>query len=421
MTGRNSTGLEVAYVLSDPGIPVGGTKGASVHVESLCAALSRRGVDVTLYAARVSGPMTSRGSDTVRVIPIDVGPVSSGDNADTSRIEAVEKFFDNVERHMSVRKPSCIVERLSLFAGRGATLAKSLGVARIVEVNAPVAEERKRHFGLRFEEEAREAEHRALSDAQVVAVSAPLASWAIHMGACSASVIANGADVDRLDPSRLSVLAPTTRRRLGFSMSQPVIGFAGSFKPWHGLDVLIDAVSLIAGSVQLGLLIVGDGPERDRVTDSLRGLPPGATVVTTGAVAFSRVPEHLAAMDIAAAPYVATDLFYFSPLKVVEAMAAGRTVVASDFPPIRQLVGETGVLVAPGSSDLLAQALHRLISDTGTRRLLGASARARAVERCSWSAVADALIAEILAASGASSDASAPDAMQMGRSKGAGK
>jgi glycosyltransferase involved in cell wall biosynthesis len=418
---RGSAGLEVAYLLPDPGIPVGGTKGASVHVESLCAALSRLGVDVTLYAARVSGPMTSRGSDTVRVIPIDVGPVASGAKAEATRISAIETFFDGVERHLTARKPSCIVERLSLFAGRGAELAKSLGVARVVEVNAPVAEERRRHFGLRFEEEACRAEHRALSNARVVAVSAPLASWAIGMGASTASVVANGADVDGLDPSRLSLLAPRTRRRLGFSMSQPVIGFAGSFKPWHGLDVLIDAVALIAGSVQLGLLIVGDGPERARVTDLLRRLPDGVTVATTGAVAFSRVPEYVAAMDIAAAPYVATDTFYFCPLKVVEAMAAGRAVVASDFPPIRQLVGETGVLVSPGSSHSLAQALYALVSDANARDILGSSARARAVERSSWSSVAEALVAEIFAALDASSEASASRGLRIGSRKGAGR
>lgn len=398
MIRHEMAGLEVAYLLPDPGIPVGGSKGASVHVESFCAALARRGVDVTLYAARVAGPMTARGSESVRVVPIDVGTVSSGIKADTSRIDAAKAFFDSVERLLAFREPNCIVERLSLFAGRGSALAESLRLPRVVEINAPVAEERKRHFGLRLEDCARQAESHALRGARVVAVSAPLASWALDMGAATATVIANGADVDGLDPNLLSFLAPITRNRLGFSKSVPVVGFVGSLKPWHGVDVLIDAVSVLADTMQLGLLIVGDGPERDRLSASLGRLSPRVTAVMTGAVALPRVAEHIAAMDIAVAPYLANDFFYFSPLKVVEAMAAGRAVVASDFPPIRDLLGETGLFAIPGDSTSLAQSLGRLVGDPEGRRLLGATARARAVERSSWAAVADAVLHEVAVA-----------------------
>lgn len=396
--GRNHAGLSVAYLLPDPGIPVGGTKGASVHVESLCAALARQGVDVTVYASRVAGPMTTRGSESVRVVPVDVGAVSSGERADLTRIDAANTFFDTLERLLRIREPSCIIERLSLFAGRGTEMARGLGLARVVEVNAPVAEERKRHFGLRLEDYARRAESAALRGAHVVAVSAPLAAWALDMGASAATVVANGADIERLDPNLLSFLAPSARSRLGFSKSTPVVGFVGSLKPWHGVDILIDAVSMLAETIRLGLLIVGDGPEHDRLRDYVGKLSPNVTSVMTGAVELSRVPEHIAAMDIATAPYAANDYFYFCPLKVAEAMAAGRAVVASDFPPVRDLLGTAGVLVEPGDSAALARSLERLVHDPETRRLLGATARARAVERSSWSAVADAVLDEVSAA-----------------------
>ncbi len=399
MIRHEHAGLEVAYLLPDPGIPVGGSKGASVHVESLCAALARRGVDVTLYAARVAGPMTARGSESVRVVPIDVGSVSSGQEADASRISAANSYFDHVERLLSFREPRCIIERLSLFAGRGSQLADNLGVARLVEVNAPIAEERKRHFGLNLESAARQAESDSLKGASVVAVSEPLARWALDMGASRARVIPNGADIEGLDPNLLSFLAPITRSRLGFAKSTPVVGFIGSLKPWHGVDVLIEAVSLLGQTMQLGLLIVGEGPEHDRLSKSVSRLAPQVNAVMTGAVELSRVAEHIAAMDISVAPYSANDFFYFSPLKVVEAMAAGRAVVASDFPPIRDLLGSAGVLVTPGDSASLARSLQRLAAEPETRRLLGATARARAVERSSWSSVADAVLGEMATAS----------------------
>ena len=398
MIRHEHAGLEVAYLLPDPGIPVGGSKGASVHVESLCAALARHGVDVTLYAARVAGPMTARGSESVRVVPIDIGHVSSGKQADTLRIDAANAYFDKLERFLSFREPGCIIERLSLFAGRGSQLADGLGLARLVEVNAPVADERKRHFGLSLEEVARQAESDALCGASVVAVSEPLARWALDMGARTARVIPNGADVDGLDPNLLSFLAPITRSRLGLAKSTPVIGFIGSLKPWHGVDVLIEAVSRVSQTMQVGLLIVGDGPEYGRLSESLGRLAPQATAVMTGAVQRSHVAEHIAAMDISVAPYAENDSFYFSPLKVVEAMAAGRAVVASDFPPIRDLLGPAGVLVTPSDPESLAQSLERLLAEPETRRLLGATARARAVERSSWSGVADTVLSELAAA-----------------------
>ena len=397
MIRHDNAELEVAYLLPDPGIPVGGSKGASVHVESLCAALARRGADVTLYAARVTGPMTTRGSESVRVVPIDVGNVSSGQRADTSRIDAANAYFDNVERFLTFREPGCIIERLSLFAGRGSQLADDLGLPRLVEVNAPIADERKRHFGLSLETVARQAEFDALCEASVVAVSEPLARWALDMGAGTARVIPNGADVEGLDPNLLSFLAPITRSRLGFAKSTPVIGFVGSLKPWHGVDVLIEAVSLLGQTMQIGLLIVGDGPEYGRLSEFAGRLAPQVTTVMTGAVDLSRVAEHIAAMDISVAPYVENDFFYFSPLKVVEAMAAGRAVVASDFPPIRDLLGAAGVLVTPSDPGSLAQSLERLLAEPETRRLLGATARARAVERSSWSTVADTVLSELAA------------------------
>ncbi len=397
MIRHDNAELEVAYLLPDPGIPVGGSKGASVHVESLCAALARRGADVTLYAARVTGPMTTRGSESVRVVPIDVGNVSSGQRADTSRIDAANAYFDNVERFLTFREPGCIIERLSLFAGRGSQLADDLGLPRLVEVNAPIADERKRHFGLSLETVARQAEFDALRGASIVAVSEPLARWALDMGAGTARVIPNGADVEGLDPNLLSFLAPITRSRLGFAKSTPVIGFVGSLKPWHGVDVLIEAVSLLGQTMQIGLLIVGDGPEYGRLSEFAGRLAPQVTTVMTGAVDLSRVAEHIAAMDISVAPYVENDFFYFSPLKVVEAMAAGRAVVASDFPPIRDLLGAAGVLVTPSDPGSLAQSLERLLAEPETRRLLGATARARAVERSSWSTVADTVLSELAA------------------------
>lgn len=380
--------LSLAYLLPDPGIPVGGTKGASVHVESLCAALVRAGVHVVLYAAKVTGPLRAPGAAGVTVVPVDVGEVRSGPGGDRTRIAATGRFFDQVARQLSAARPDWIQERLSLFAGGGTDLAAALGLERVVEVNAPIADERARHFGLELVDDAHAAERAALREARVVAVSDPLAAWARENGAAETLVVPNGADTLGLDPAIWDPLRPGIRRELGFG-EQVVVGFTGSLKPWHGVEVLLDAVASLSPWHPVGLLIVGDGPGRAVTCAAMRTLPPGVTAVATGAVPAGEVARYLAAMDISVAPYTPGGTFYFSPLKVTEAMAAGRAVVASDFPPVRDLLGGTGVLVPPGNSTRLAEALESLVGDADTRRRLGLAARARAVVHLDWAQVAE--------------------------------
>ena len=400
-----SGGPSVAYLLADPGIPVGGTKGASVHVESLCCAMACSGVRVRLYAARVAGPLRSRGAEGVDVVPVDVGEVRSGSAGEPGRISAARRFFDLASEHLSSERPDWVHERLTLFAGQGGDMCASLGLGRVVEVNAPVAAERSRHFGLLRDTAAHEAECSALTGARVLAVSPPLARWAVANGASEATVVPNGADTSAFAPAAWRGRRAELRRRLGLE-GRVVVGFAGSLKPWHGVSVLVEAVAdaAAAGKRPLGLLVVGDGPGRGDAEAATGLLPRSVRAVLAGAVPFALVPGYLAAMDVSVAPYLPSDDFYFSPLKVAEAMAAGRPVVASDFPPVSELLGGTGVLVAPGDRGCLANAVADLAADPRRRIELGGKARARAVEHLDWSAVSRRTLDFAAAGAGAGSN-----------------
>jgi len=316
-----------------------------------------------------------------------VGKVRSGPGGDRTRIAAAASFFEQVGRHLDTRRPDWVHERLSLFAGAGSAVCAVRDLRRVVEVNAPVSAERLRHFGLELVSEAESAEHDALRGARVLAVSQPLAEWVRACGASEALVVPNGADTDGLDPALWASRRIGIRRRLGLE-GRVVVGFAGSLKPWHGIEVLFDAVAKASRRSPLGLLVVGDGPGRSAAELAARSLPAAVKPVLTGSVPFSEIPRYLAAMDISVAPYLPAECFYFSPLKVAEAMAAGLAVVASDFPPVRELLGSTGMLVAPGDADRLASVIESLVLDATSRAHLGASARIRAVRYLGWTAVA---------------------------------
>src|SRR5262249_9507663 len=139
-------------------------------------------------------------------------------------------------------------------------------------------------------------------------------------------ILPNAVDTERFCPD---VDGIPIRRRLNLE-GQLVIGFAGTFKPWHGLDLLLEAFGTFHTMAPSShLLLIGDGPLKASMDDMVRraGLEQAATFV--GSIAHEEMPTYLAAVDIAIAPYPALDSFYYSPLKLFEYMAMGRAIVAS--------------------------------------------------------------------------------------------
>jgi glycosyltransferase involved in cell wall biosynthesis len=175
------------------------------------------------------------------------------------------------------------------------------------------------------------------------------------------------------------------------------VGTVGTLNPYEGIDLLIDAVATLRHQGHdLHLRIVGDGPDRVALEKRAADSGIGDATTFTGRVPHDQVAAQHRLIDIFCVPrrdLPVTRLV--PPLKPVEAMALGRAVVASDLPPLRELLGpdgdgfqRRGLLVPAGDTEALADALLHLIDAPDVRRQLGANAHAWVARTRTWDAAA---------------------------------
>lgn len=309
----------IAYVCADPGIPPDGSKGASVHFRSLAAAFARLGTSLDVFVARdgdVGGLLPHR----ARTVPTPKARGLDGELLQLGHAETMLQALRAAGPHAAV------YERLSLFGLAGLAHARSLGVPFLVEVNAPLWREAAAFRDLSLPAAARGVCLDVLRNATTVfAVSTPLADELAEAGVPRERlrVLGNGADLPRFRAA-----APAERPRA--LRGKPTLLFLGSLKPWHGIPFLLRAFAALRAQQPCGLWIVGDGPLRDEVAVAQRAFP--GDIVHEGAVGHDAVPSLLQAADVVVAPYGSDAPSYFSPLKIVEALAAGRPLLASAVP-----------------------------------------------------------------------------------------
>ena len=178
---------------------------------------------------------------------------------------------------------------------------------------------------------------------------------------------------ERFGPRDNAVVAPDGTRLAPDRTFRPppdgpaTVGYAGHLYPWKGVDVLIESLTEVP---DLRALIVGGQPgERDRsrleALAHARGL--ASRVEFTGWLKPGEVGQAIARCHVLALPNVRSTISerYTSPLKLFEYLAAGRAIVASDLPAIREVLadGVNALLVEPGRPLALASALQRLLTD----------------------------------------------------------
>lgn len=397
--------MKILYICSDAGIPVLGRKGASVHVRSLIAAFTGAGHSVVVAtplltkspwepAARLDAqimhvPASEAIVDTVDTVRSYNGAVGAANNipSELRRILYNQQLGAKLLRRFEHAPPDFVYERAALYSTAGLTVARALGVPLVVELNAPLSLEQSTYRTSSLPALANQAERQTLVGADVVVtVSSALRDYVLELGVAAqrVEVVPNGIDPALFAPGTASV---ASRERWGIG-DGPILGFVGGLRPWHGVRALPALLGrLLARHPSIQMIIAGDGPLRDELSQSFSARSLSDRVVFTGALAHGEVADVVRLFDVAVAPYDETDhLFYFSPLKLFEYMGCGAPVVAAAVGQIAEIVrdGVTGLLYAPGDLDAFVGACERLLADPPLRERLGRAAATAVHSHYTW-------------------------------------
>jgi glycosyltransferase involved in cell wall biosynthesis len=176
--------------------------------------------------------------------------------------------------------------------------------------------------------------------------------------------------------------------------------YVGTLSGWQGLGSILTALSTLRQTLPVELVVIGVARLRQlrRFQELAQDLGVAPFVQWQPPMAQAELVKWHHQCDIALAPLVPNDRNFLQgccPLKVLEAMAAGTPVIASDLPVVSDILRNSveGILVAPGNTEALIEAIRQLLNDPDRGQRIAGAARARIEEDFTWQRAQDALVA----------------------------
>jgi glycosyltransferase involved in cell wall biosynthesis len=358
-------------------------KGASTHIQHFVRALVHAGFEVDLVTPGDGILPEKDRFEGARVLRV---PGEAGGNYLTRAVA----FSRAVERHVLEADPYDVVHFRSIWGGlQLGRLRGSLGFRTLFEVNGLPSVELKYHYptlrdtDLLSKMREQELATLALSDA-IVCVSSVTRDYLVSLGVEREriEVIPNGVAVEEFEQCEET---PFSTDRI------PTFLYLGTLAEWQGLELLLDAWRIVAARRPIRLRVVGRGRSRQRkvLARRLRKLGLDELVSVEAPVPHHDVPSLFAGIDACVAPLLANDRNVTQgccPIKVLEYMASGRPIVASNLPVVRELLREDidARLFAPGDAADLAAQILRLADDPEKANVMAARALERVRAEFPW-------------------------------------
>lgn len=305
------------------------------------------------------------------------------------------KFLVEEWKILRQEKPDLLIIRTDLLLFSGILLAKLFRIPVLAEADAPCSYEA-HTFHTEFKPLFSLAEWVEKTNLKYanrsICVSNCARSLFMEMGVPSSclNVIPNGAEPEKFQPGDRMAAESKGGNSSEFKIASkgPVIGFAGTFHHWHGVDILIRLIkrTLTAYPDCTFLLVGRGGPMKPQLDEFVATLDNPDRVVTPGYVPYEEMPNMIQKMDIVIAPYPDMNRFYFSPVKIYEYMAAGKPVISTRIGQIAEVIEheENGLLCEPGNESAMADMLLNLLNSPEQREKLGTNAARTICEKHTW-------------------------------------
>jgi PEP-CTERM/exosortase A-associated glycosyltransferase len=313
-----------------------------------------------------------------------------------TRMNMVRRYREFVVEVARREKPDVIHAHSSYVNGIAARYAsKRLGIPFVYELrglwaDTAVVEDGLRHNSIKYRAFWQLELGVVRRADRIVAISRGIRNAIVERGIDpdKIAIVPNGVDTEVFAPRPVD---RALEKRLGLTGCF-VVGFIGSVRRLEGIELAIEAFKEVhSREPRARLVIVGDGPERQRLEAAAADGGLGDVVRFTGLVPHDQILQYYSVMDVLVYPRI--DAFInqtVTPLKPLEAMAMGKVCLASDVGGLKELVddGITGLLFAAGDVRDATGKMLLLASDRTLRDRLSAQAQVAVRRDREWSTIA---------------------------------
>lgn len=382
---------KIVYLRTTPG-PGTQLGGAASHINGFLKAAEMLGVNVSLLSNdEIAGMDLERSLHIIR-------PESVGSSRAAFDIRNNLLFTEQATAEIQRQQPDFIYQRYSRFSWAGVDASLKTGLPLFLEYNGSEVWVGRHWDRVDMLDLLERYERLNLAAATRIFVVSDVERRNLERTGVAADKIIvnpNGVDTEEFRPG---IGGEERRQKLGVGDGETLVGFVGSFGPWHGVLELADAIKRVPSTSPVRFLLIGSGSLLGQVKDSLSAREQEGRVIFTGAVNHNEVPELLDACDILVSPHVPLadgSEFFGSPTKIFEYMAMGKGIVASRLGQIGEVLvhEKTALLVEPGNSEELGKSIVRLAQSMTLREQLGSAARREAIEHHTWTRNAQNVLA----------------------------
>ena len=391
--------MKIAYLMQEgvPDINQNLPGGAANHVRRVISELRNRGHQVRLVYKKEGRIWTSDNLEEFRLVTnhlFDRGILKFFEKA-IRRTQSLLHLvyiglFESLKFASACRQELCdfdlLYERMGWMGYGGSLASRYLGIPHILEVNGDHIRELEIYGmapkGIQRWLSLVLMKNAVLNTSFIVAVGegcrqGVISRWGVEQD--KVILIENGSDlVDKLNRGELQSFTSTAN-------NETTIVYIGGFKVWHGLPVLISALSkVVSQGIKINLILIGSGPNEVDVKQLVEQHSLEKFVTFAGQLSIDKYAPILAKADIGVSPYCGW--FEYSGLKLFDYKASGLAIIASgeNGKPSSLEHGKTGWIVPPCDEDALYKAIALFSSDIELRKRIGKAARIEAESNHSW-------------------------------------